>query len=143
MKQTDKRAGIIDRYYMRIYDAYFKKKDPARFAACLYVGLTIGLILSPIPIFCEELFRTDGSNIDAIILRLYAMSILIWTFCRFNEKRIQRLKDMKAGKRGKHSVPTWCLFSILPVGFIWIVLIHWLMLHYVIYPYQLEGIFVK
>ena len=51
MKQTDKRAGIIDRYYMRIYDAYFKKKDPARFAACLYVGLTIGLILSPIPIF--------------------------------------------------------------------------------------------
>ena len=40
MKLTDKRAGIIDRYYMRIYDAYFKKKDPARFAACLYVGLT-------------------------------------------------------------------------------------------------------
>ena len=35
MKQTDKRAGIIDRYYMRIYDAYFKKKDPARFAACV------------------------------------------------------------------------------------------------------------
>lgn len=40
MKLTDKRAGIIDRYYMRIYDAYFKKKDPAHFAACLYVGLT-------------------------------------------------------------------------------------------------------
>lgn len=48
MKLTDKRVGIIDRYYMRIYDAYSKKKDPARFAACLYVGLTIGLLLSPI-----------------------------------------------------------------------------------------------
>lgn len=59
MKLTDKRTGVIDRYYMRIYDAYFKKKDPARFAACLYVGLTIGLILSPIPIFCAELFHTD------------------------------------------------------------------------------------
>ena len=143
MKLTDKGIGIIDRYYMRIYDAYFKKKDPARFAACLYVGLTIGLLLSPIPIFCAELFRTDGRNIYAIILRLYAMSIVIWTFGTFNEKRIQRLKDMKVGKRGKHSVPTWCLFSILPVGFIWTVLIYWLMLHYVIYPYQLEGIFVK
>ena len=41
MKHTDKRVGIIDRYYMRIYDAYFRKNDPARFAACLYIGLTI------------------------------------------------------------------------------------------------------
>lgn len=50
MKLTDKRTGVIDRYYMRIYDAYFKKKDPARFAACLYVGLTIGLTLASLKI---------------------------------------------------------------------------------------------
>ena len=143
MKLTDKRIGIIDRYYMRIYDAYFKKKDPARFAACLYVGLTIGLLLSPIPIFCAELFRTDGRNIDAIILLLYAVSILIWTFGTFNEKRIRQLKSVKSGQYGKYSVLTWSLFLMLPVGFIWTVLIYWLMLHYVIYPYQLEGIFVK
>ena len=142
MKLTDKRIGIIDRYYMRIYDAYFKKKDPARFTACLYVGLTIGLILSPIPIFCAELFRTGGRSIDAIIL-LYAVSILIWTFGTFNEKRIRQLKSVKSGQHGKYSVPTWSLFLMLPVGFIWTVLIYWLMLHYVIYPYQLEGIFVK
>ena len=54
MKLTDKRTGVIDRYYIRIYDAYLRKKDPARFAACLYVGLTIGLILSPIPIFVRN-----------------------------------------------------------------------------------------
>lgn len=143
MKLTDKRAGIIDRYYMRIYDAYFKKKDPARFAACLYVGLTIGLILSPIPIFCAELFRTAGRNIDAIILLLYTVSILIWTFGTFNKKRIRQLKSVKSEQHGKYSVPTWFLFLMLPVGFIWTVLIYWLMLHYVIYPYQLEGIFVK
>lgn len=76
MKLTDKRVGIIERYYMRIYDAYFKKKDPARFAACLYIGLTIELFLSPIPIFCAELFHTDERNVDAIILLLYAMSIM-------------------------------------------------------------------
>lgn len=143
MKLTDKRIGIIDRYYMRIYDAYFKKKDPARFTACLYVGLTIGLILSPIPIFCAELFRTGERNIDAIILLLYAVSILIWTFGTFNEKRIRQLKSVKSGQYGKYSVLTWSLFLMLPVGFIWTVLIYWLMLHYVIYPYQLEGIFVK
>ncbi|WP_289225795.1 MULTISPECIES: hypothetical protein [Bacteroides] len=143
MKQTDKRVGIIDQYYMRIYDAYFKKKDPARFAACLYIGLTIGLLLSPIPIFCAELFHTDERNVDAIILRLYAISILIWAFGTFNEKRIQKLKAMKAGQHSKYSVPTWCLFLMLPVGFIWAVLLDWLMLHYVIHPYQLEGIFVK
>ena len=143
MKQNDKRIGIIDRYYMRIYDAYFKKKDPARFAACLYVGLTIGLILSPIPISCAELFRTDGRNIDAIILLLYTVSILIWTFGIFNEKRIRQLKSVKSGQYGKYSVPTWSLFFMLPVGFIWTVLIDWLILHYVIYPYQLERIFVK
>ena len=143
MNQTDKRAGIIERYYIRIYDAYFKKKDPARFAACLYVGLTIGLLLSPIPIFCAELFRIEEGNIDAIILTLYAISILIWTFGTFNENRIQQLKSVKSGQHGKYSVPTWCLFLMLPVGFIWTVLIYWLMLHYVIYPYQLEGIFVK
>lgn len=143
MKLTDKRARIIERYYMRIYDAYFKKKDPARFAACLYVGLTIGLLLSPIPIFCAELFRLEEGNIDAIILTLYAISILIWSFGTFNENRIQQLKSVKSGQHGKYSVPTWCLFLMLPVGFIWTVLIYWLMLHYVIYPYQLEGIFVK
>ena len=105
MKLTDKRAGIIGRYYMRIYDAYFKKKDPARFTACLYVGLTIGLILSPIPIFCA-----DGRNIDAIILLLYTVSILIWTFGTFNEKRIRQLKSVKSGQYDKYSVPTWSLF---------------------------------
>ena len=110
MKLTDKRAGIIDRYYIRIYDAYLRKKDPARFAACLYVGLTIGLILSPIPIFCAELFRTEGRNIDAIILLLYTVSILIWTFGTFNKKRIRQLKSVKSEQYGKYSVPTWCLF---------------------------------
>ena len=143
MKPTDKRVGIIDRYYMRIYDAYSNKKDPARFAACLYVGLTIGLLLSPIPVFCAELFHTDGGYVDAIILLLYAMSILIWTFGTFNEKRIRQLKSVKSGQRNKYSVPTWCLFLMLPVGFVWTVLIYWLMLHYVIHPYQLESIFVK
>ena len=126
---------------MRIYDAYFKKKDPARFSACLYVGLTIGLLLSPIPILCTELFRTDGRNIDAIILILilYTVSILIWTFGTFNEKRIRQLKSVKSERHGKYSVPTWCPFLMLPVGFIWTVLIYWLMLHYVIHPYQLYG----
>ena len=71
------------------------------------------------------------------------MSILIWTFGTFNEKRIQQLKAMKAGRLGKYSVPTWCLFSMLPVGFVWYVLMYWLMLHYVIHPYQLEGILVN
>ncbi len=32
---------------------------------------------------------------------------------------------------------------MLPVGFVWTVLMDWLILHYVIHPYQLEGIFVK
>lgn len=143
MKLTDKRAGIIDRYYIRIYDAYLRKKDPARFAACLYVGLTIGLILSPIPIFCAELFRTEGRYVYDIILLLYAISILIWTFGTFNKKRIRYLKAVKTGQRSKYSVPTWCLFLMLPVGFVWTVLMDWLILHYVIHPYQLEGIFVK
>lgn len=34
-------------------------------------------------------------------------------------------------------------FFMLPVGFVWTILIYWLMLHYVIHPYQLESIFVK
>ena len=95
MKLTDKRAGIIDRYYIRIYDAYLSKKDPARFAACLYVGLTIGLLLSPIPIFCAELFHTDGGYVYDIILLLYTVSILIWTFGTFNKKRIRYLKAVR------------------------------------------------
>ena len=89
MKQTDKRAGIIDRYYMPIYDTYFRKNDAACIAACLYVGLT---------------------NLDSTV-------------------NIQ----------SRHGV----FFLMLHVGFILTVLIYWLMLHYVIYPNQLEGIFVK
>ncbi len=143
MKLTDKRVGIIDRYYMRIYLAYLSKKDPARFVACLNVGLTMGLLLSPIPIFCAELFRAGEGNIDAIILSLYAISILAWAFGTYNEKRIQQLKAMSSSYRGKYSVPTWCLFMIIPIGFIWVVLMYWLMLRYVIHPYQLEGIFVR
>ena len=143
MKLTEKRVGIIDRYYIHIYDAYLRKKDPARFAACLYVGLTIGLILSPIPIFCAELFHTDGGYVYDIILLLYTVSILIWTFGTFNGKRIRYLKAVKTGLHGKYSVPTWCPFLMLPVGFVWTVLMDWLILHYVIHPYQLEGIFVK
>lgn len=143
MKLTDKGVGIIDRYYMRIYDAYFKKKDPARFAACLYIGLTIGLLLSPIPVFCAELFHTVEGNIEAIILLLYAISIFIWSFVTFNKKRIQQLKNRQLYQCSKYTVPTWCLFSLLPFCFIWAVLMYWLLLHYVIHPYQLEGIFVK
>ncbi|ROT18188.1 hypothetical protein EEL51_10390 [Muribaculaceae bacterium Isolate-110 (HZI)] len=56
------------------------------------------------------------------------MSILIWTFGTFNEKRIQQLKAMKAGRHGKYSVPTWRLFSMLPVSFVWYVLMYWLIL---------------
>lgn len=143
MKLTDKRVGIIDRFYMRIYYVYLNKKDPARFAACLNVGLTIGLLLSPVPIFCAELFRADEQYIDAIILLLYTMSILAWAFGTYNDKRIQQLKAMKSSCRGKYSVPTWCLFMIIPIGFIWTCLMYWMMLHYVIHPYQLEGIFVR
>lgn len=143
MKLTDKRVGIIDRYYMRIYHAYLSKKDPARFVACLNVGLTIGLLLSPIPIFFAELFRADEGNIDAIILLLYAISILAWAFGTFHEKRIQQLKAMNSSYRCKYSVPTWCLFMIIPIGFILAFFMYWLMLRYLMYPYQLEGIFVR
>ena len=103
---------------MRIYHAYLSKKDPARFTACLYVGLSIGLLLSPIPIFCAELFRADEGNIDVIILLLYAISILAWAFGTYHEKRIQQLKAMCSSYRGKYTVPTWCLFMIIPIGFI-------------------------
>ncbi len=143
MKLTDKPLGIINHLYMRIYDTYLKKKDPARFTACLYVGLLIGLLFSPIPIFCAELFRMEEKNIDAIILLLYAMSILIWTFGRFNKKRIQQLKTVQVNQRSKYTFPKWLLFSLLPAVFIWFVLMNWLMMHYVIQPYQLEGILVK
>lgn len=32
MKLTDNRIRVIDYIYIRIYDAYIKKKDPARFS---------------------------------------------------------------------------------------------------------------
>lgn len=143
MKRTNERVGIIDRFYMRIYHAYLNKKDPARFAACLNVGLTIGLLLTPVPIFCAELFRTDEGYIDAIILLLCAISILAWAFGTYNEERIRQLKAICSSYRGKYSVPTWCLFMIIPIGFIWAFFMYWLMLRYIIYPYQLEGIFVR
>ena len=83
MKLTDRRMGMINCLYIRIYDTYIKKKDPARFAASLYVSLVVGLIFSPISLLCAELFRTKEWNVDAIILLIYAISILTWTFCTF------------------------------------------------------------
>lgn len=134
---------IIDYSYIRVYDVYLRRKDPARFATCLYIGLIIGLFLSPIPIFCAELFRADTGNIDAIILLLFAISIFVWTFGTYNKDRIQVLRTKLLNNSDNCSVPTWCLFMIISIGFIWVVLMYWLMLHYVIHPYQLEGIFVK
>ena len=143
MKLTDRRMGMIDCLYIRIYDAYIKKKDPARFAASLYVSLVVGLIFSPISFLCAELFHTKDGNVDAIILRIYAISILTWTFCTFNKKRIQQLKNKQFGTRGKYIVPTWCLFVLLPIGYIWAFFMYWLILQYVVHPYHLEGIIYK
>lgn len=135
--------GIIDYLYIRVYDAYVKKNDPARFVASLYVSCVLGLFFSPISIFCAELFRTEEGSIDSIILLTYALSILIYTFRTFNKKRIQQLKTKLLRGRGKRNIPTWCLFTILPLGFIWTVVMYWLMLQYVIHPCHLEGFFVK
>lgn len=143
MKLTDNRIRVIDYIYIRIYDAYIKKKDPARFAASLYMSLVTGLIFSPIPIFCAELFRTEEGVIDAIILVIYALLILICIFSTFNKKRIQQLKNNLLKSRKKYDIPTWLLFTILPISFIWTVFMYWLMLHYIIHPYHLEGILVK
>lgn len=92
MKLTDNRIRVIDYIYIRIYDAYIKKKDPARFAASLYMSLVTGLIFSPIPIFCAELFRTEEGAIDAIILVIYAILILIYIFSTFNKKKNPTIK---------------------------------------------------
>ncbi len=143
MKLTDRRMGMIDCLYIRIYDTYIKKKDPARFAASLYVSLVVGLIFSPISLLCAELFRTKEWNVDAIILLIYAISILTWTFCTFNKERIQQLKNKQFGTRGKYTVPTWCLFLLLPIGYIWAFFMYWLILQYVVHPYNLEGIIYK
>lgn len=131
--------GIIDYIYIRVYDAYLRKKDPARFAASLYVSLVIGLMFSPISFLCAELFRTDNKNVDTVILLLYFTTTLIWTFYTFNKNRILRLKTEFISNRRKFTIPTWCLFTILPIGFIWAIFMYWIIQRQLIQPYHLEG----
>ena len=134
--------GIIEYIYIRIYDAYKKKKDPARFSASLYMSCIMVLLLSPIAIFCAELFRMEGENIDSVILLIYAILILIWIFSLFNKDRIQKLKKKRLIDN-KYKMPTWCLFMILPISFIWAIFMYWIILSYIILPYHLEGIVMK
>ncbi len=135
--------GIVDYIYIRVYDAYKKKSDPARFSASLYVSLVVIQLFSPIVLFCAELFRTENETIDLIIFWGYFISIVVWTFCTFNKKRIQRLSKQLSRDRYKSAIPTWIMFTILPISFIWSVAMYWLLRHYIIHPYQFEGFFVK
>lgn len=135
--------GVIDYIYIRVFNEYLKKKDPARFAASLYVSMTIGLVFSPILFLCAELLRTENGNADAIIFLLYFTIILVWTVCTFNKIRIQQLKTELYSKRIKLSIPSWCLFTILPIGFIWAIFMYWMILSNLIQPYNLEGSLYK
>ncbi len=68
--------GIVDYIYIRVYDAYKKKSDPARFSASLYVSLVVIQLFSPIVLFCAELFRTENETIDLIIF--WGISYQLW-----------------------------------------------------------------
>lgn len=113
---------ILDYIFYRMYKAYKKAGDPARFSSIIFISLILIFLFSIFPLLLVELLRVeDCSTSDTLIKCVfysYFVLFFILTIRRYNSHHIKYLIFKFRNNRFNRKIPTWIIFVILPVSIV-------------------------
>ena len=70
-------GNMIDYIFYRVYWAYNKKRESAKFLSPLYMAMVFAFLFFPFALFLCELLRDSYHRNDGYLLSIYLLMILI------------------------------------------------------------------
>ena len=100
---------MIDYIFYRVYWAYNKKRESAKFLSPLYMAMVFAFLFSPFALFLCELLRDSYHRNDGYLLSIYLLMILIYSYLRFfPNKKIWLINKKFEGNGYNYKIPDWC-----------------------------------
>lgn len=110
---------MIDYIFYRVYWAYNKKRESAKFLSPLYMAMVFAFLFFPFALFLCELLRDPYHRNDGYLLSIYLLMILIFSYLRFfPNKKIWLINKKFEGNGYNYKIPDWCFFVVLPLSII-------------------------
>lgn len=132
---------MIDYIFYRVYWAYNKKRESAKFLSPLYMAMVFAFLFFPFALFLCELLRDPYHRNDGYLLSIYLLMILIYSYLRFfPNKKISLINKKFEGNGYNYKIPDWCFFVVLPLSIIWGIITYSLLVKFFIKPFALRGI---
>ena len=111
---------MIDYIFYRVYWAYNKKRESAKFLSPLYMAMVFAFLFFPFALFLCELLRDSYHRNDGYLLSIYLLMILIYSYLRFfPNKKIWLINKKFEGNGYNYKIPDWCFFVVLPLSIVW------------------------
>lgn len=131
----------MDYIFYRVYWAYSKKKESAKFLSLLYMTMVFAFLFSPFALFLCELLRNPCHANDGYLLAIYLLIVLIYSYSRFfPNKKILLINKRFDKNRYNRKISDWCFFLILPLSIVWGVATYSLLATFIIKPFALRGV---
>ena len=103
---------MIDYIFYRVYWAYNKKRESAKFLSPLYMAMVFAFLFFPFALFLCELLRDSYHRNDGYLLSIYLLMILIYSYLRFfPNKKIWLINKKFEGNGYNYKIPDWCFFG--------------------------------
>ncbi len=132
---------MMDYIFYRVYWAYNKKGESAKFLSLLYMTMVFAFLFYPFALFLCELLRNPCHGNDGYLFSIYLLIALIYSYLRFfPSKKILFINQKFNGNHYNHKIPDWCFFLILPLSIVWGVAAYSLLVKFLIKPFALRGI---
>ena len=132
---------MIDYIFYRVYWAYNKKRESAKFLSPLYMAMVFAFLFFPFALFLCELLRDSYHRNDGYLLSIYLLMILIYSYLRFfPNKKIWLINKKFEGNGYNYKIPDWCFFVVLPLSIVWGIITYSLLVKFFIKPFALRGI---
>ena len=134
-------SNMIDYIFYRVYWAYNKKRESAKFLSPLYMAMVFAFFFFPFALFLCELLRDSYHRNDGYLLSIYLLMILVYSYLRFfPNKKIWLINKKFEGNGYNHKIPDWCFFVVLPLSIVWGIITYSLLVKFFIKPFALRGI---
>lgn len=134
-------GNMIDYIFYRVYWAYNKKRESAKFLSPLYMAMVFAFLFFPFALFLCELLRDSYHRNDGYLLSIYLLMILIYSYLRFfPNKKIWLINKKFEGNGYNYKIPDWCFFVVLPLSIVWGIITYSLLVNFLIKPFALRGI---
>ena len=134
-------GSMIDYIFYRVYWAYNKKRESAKFLSPLYMAMVFAFFFFPFALFLCELLRDSYHRNDGYLLSIYLLMILVYSYLRFfPNKKIWLINKKFEGNGYNHKIPDWCFFVVLPLSIVWGIITYSLLVKFFIKPFALRGI---